>query len=90
MVRSMCQLDQEEFDAWLEGDIDLAPFFSPLFETVSKHRDAFLRELHQISPAEVYDRFSKEDHGLKVEDGVKAVLRIGKELQMMKGIVQSL
>jgi hypothetical protein len=86
----MSQLDQEEFDAWLDGDFELAGYFTPVFESASKHRDAFIRELHQISPAEVFDRFLKGEHGLQVRDNTQAVVRIGKELQTMKGLVQSL
>lgn len=91
VISSMDQLlERDEFDAWLEGEIELAPLYRPVFESVSKDRDAFLRELHQIFPAEVFDRFVVKHPGLDLGDGTGTMVRIGKELQAMKDIVQSI
>lgn len=91
ILSSMDQLlERDEFDAWLEGEMDIAPLFRPVFESVARHRDAFIRELHQIFPAEVYDRFIAKHPDVEMGDSTKAIVRIGKELQAMKDIVQSL
>jgi len=91
VLSSMTQLiERDEFDAWLEGEIELAPLYRPVFEAVSKDRDAFLRELYQIFPAEVFDRFVAKHPEMDLGDGTEAIVRIGKELQAMKDIVQSI
>ncbi len=91
VLSSMNQLlERDEFDAWLEGEIELAPLYRPVFESVSKDRDAFIRELHQMFPAEVFDRFTVKHPGLDLGDGTGVIVRIGKELQAMRDIVESL
>lgn len=91
ILRSMGQLlERDEFDAWVAGDIELAPLFRPVFETVAAQRDTFIRELHQMFPAEVLDRFLAERPDADVGDRAAVVMRIGKELQAMKSLVQSL
>ncbi len=91
VLNSMDQLlERDEFDAWLEGEIELAPLFQPIFESVARQRDTFIRELHQMFPAEVYDRFVAKHPDLDMGDGTEVLVRIGKELEAMKDIVQSL
>jgi hypothetical protein len=90
VLSSMDQLlERDEFDAWVEGEIELAPLFKPVFESVARERDRFVRELHQMFPAEVFDRFIAKHPDVEVGDGTTLVVRIGKELEAMKGIVQS-
>lgn len=91
VLSSMDQLlERDEFDAWLAGEIELAPLFRPVFESVARQRDNFLRELHQIFPAEVFDRLVAKHPELDMGDGTEVIVRIGKELQAMKALVQSL
>jgi len=91
VLSSMDQLlERDDFDAWLEGEIELAPLFRPVFESVARQRDAFLRELHQMFPAEVFDRFVAKHPELDLGDGTDVIVRIGRELQEMKTLVQSL
>lgn len=91
VLNSMDQLlERDEFDAWLEGEIELAPFFQPVLASVARQRDTFIRELYQMFPAEVYDRFVAKHPEADVGDGTEVLVRIGKELQAMKDIVQSL
>jgi hypothetical protein len=91
VLSSMDQLlERDEFDAWVDGEIEIAPLFKPVFESVARERDTFIRELHQIFPAEVLDRFMEKHPGVDVRDKTLAIVRIGKELQTMRDIVQSL
>lgn len=91
VLSSMDQLlERDDFDAWVEGEIELAPLYKPVFESVVRERDRFIRELHQMFPAEVCDRFVAKHPGVDVGDRTALVVRIGKELEAMKSIVQSL
>jgi len=91
MLGSMDQLlERGDFDAWVEGEIELAPFFRPVFESVAGQRSTFIRELHQIFPAEVLDRFMARHPGMELGDKTRTILRLGRELEGMKEIVQSL
>lgn len=91
VLTSMDQLlERDEFDAWVDGEVELAPLFRPVFESVARQRDSFMRELHQIFPAEVFDRFVARHPEVAAGDGTKVIVRIGKELEAMKAIVRSL
>jgi len=90
VLNNMGQLEQEEFDAWLDDDLDLAPLLAPVFRSMPQHRDRVLAELHQISPAEVLDRFMEEHPELDMPDKNRVIVKIGKELEAMKGIVRAL
>ncbi|MEW5748612.1 MAG: hypothetical protein AB1793_07530 [Candidatus Thermoplasmatota archaeon] len=91
VLSSMDQLiERGDFDAWLEGDIELAPLFRPVFESVARQRDTFIRELHQMFPAEVVDRLRARHPDLDMGDGTRAIVRVGREIEAMKAIVQSL
>ncbi|HEX9907458.1 MAG TPA: hypothetical protein VGB78_03200 [Thermoplasmata archaeon] len=87
IVTNLGQMDQEDVDAWLDGDLDLAPFLEPPLRTLSPYKGMVLRELHQISPPEVFDRWVREHPELSFPDKNKAIVRIGKELEQLKGIV---
>lgn len=91
VLSSMEQLvERDEFDAWADGEIELAPLFVPVFESVSNQKSTFIRELHQMFPAEVFDRFIEKHPEVEIGDRTALIVRIGKELQAMKDIVQSL
>lgn len=91
VLSSMEQLmDRDEFDAWIEGEIDIAPLLKPILESVASQRNTLIRELHQMFPAEVLDRFIAKRPDAYLGDKTQAIVRIGRELQMMKDIVQSL
>ncbi|OGS42189.1 MAG: hypothetical protein A3K67_05225 [Euryarchaeota archaeon RBG_16_62_10] len=84
VLNNLGQMEQEEVDAWLEDELDIAPFLEPVLKSMAQHRDMILRELHQISPSEIFDRFQAEHPELDFHDNDKAVVRVGKELQAMK------
>lgn len=90
ILNNLGQMEQEELDAWLDDELDIAPFLEPPLRAMGQHRDTILRELHQISPAEVFDRFQKEHPELVFRDKDRAVVKIGKELEALKSIVLSL
>ena len=87
ILNNLGQLSQEEVDAWVEDEVELAPLLEPPLKTLSAHRDMMLRELHQISPAEIFDRFEAEHPELVFSDKNKAIVKIGKELESLKAIV---
>jgi len=80
-------MEQEELDAWLDDELDIAPFLEPVLKSMMAHRDSIIRELHQISPPEIFDRFQAEHPELVFRDKDKAIVRIGKELESMKAIM---
>ncbi len=91
VLSSMDQLlERGDFDAWVEGEIELAPLFKPVFESVAGQRATFIRELHQIFPAEVLDRFLARHQGIEMGDKTRVILRVGSELEGMKRIVEEL
>jgi hypothetical protein len=87
ILNNLGQMDQEDVIAWLDGDLEIAPLLEPVLRKMSPYKTLVLRELHQISPPEVFDRLSKEHPELEFSDKQKAVVRIGKELEAMKAIV---
>jgi hypothetical protein len=91
VLSSMDQLlERDDFDAWVDGELELAPLYRPIFESVARQRDTFIRELHQMFPAEVVDRFRARHPELDLGDGTQLIVRVGKEIEAMKAIVQSL
>jgi predicted RNA-binding protein YlqC (UPF0109 family) len=56
---------------------------------MAQHRDSVLRELHQISPAEVFDIYVTEHPEIKFEDQGRVIVRIGKEMEAMKTILSA-
>lgn len=87
ILNNLGQLSQEEVDAWVDDEVDLAPLLEPPLRALAAHRDMILRELHQISPAEIFDRFEGEHPELVFSDKNKAIVKIGKELESLKSIV---
>ncbi|MCJ7607990.1 MAG: hypothetical protein MUO94_09145 [Thermoplasmata archaeon] len=84
LLNNLGQMEQDEVDAWLEGDLALAPLLEPVLKAAVKHRGCILGELHQISPAEVFDMLRKEHPELDFPDNGAAILKIGGELEEMK------
>lgn len=90
IVSNLGQLDQEEIDAWLNEEVEVAPLLEPALKAISQHRDTVLREMHQISPPEIFDMLCREHPELVFPDKDKAIVRIGKELQSLKLFLMNL
>lgn len=87
LLNNLGQMEQAELDAWLSDDFDLAPLLEPPLRAMSRYRAQVLRELHQISPGEIFDTFREEHPELVFPDKNKAILKIGKELEVMKAML---
>lgn len=90
ILNNLGQMDQDDVDAWIDGELELAPMLEPPLRAQSPYRDQILRELHQITAMEIFDRFSIEHPDLVFQDKNKVIVRIGKELEALKAIVISL
>ncbi len=90
ILNNLGQMDQDDVDAWIDGELELAPMLEPPLRAQCQHRDQILRELHQITAMEIFDRFSKEHPNLVFRDKDEVIVRIGKELETLKAIVMSL
>ena len=90
LLNNLGQMEQDEVDAWLEGEFELAPLLEPPLRALYEHRGRMMAELHQISPAEIFDRFQIEHPELSFPDRNKAVLRIGRELEALKAFISTL
>lgn len=90
LLNNLGQMEQEELDLWLAGELDLAPLLEPPLKAMAKYRDQLMRELHQISPGEILDSFQKEHPELVFSDKDRAMVRIGKELETMKAFLITL
>jgi hypothetical protein len=90
MLNNLGQMDQDDVEVWLDDEFELAPLLEPPLRAQAQYRDQIMRELHQISPAEIFDRFQREHPELVFPDRDKAVVKIGRELEALKGIVRSL
>jgi hypothetical protein len=89
LLNNLGQMDQDEIDAWLEDEFELAPLLEPPLKALSGYRDHILREFHQVSPPEIFDRLQKEHPELVFRDKNKAMTKIGKELESLKAILLS-
>jgi hypothetical protein len=90
LLNNLGQMEQEELDLWLAGEFDLVPLLEPPLKAMSKYRDQLIRELHQISPAELLDSFQREHPELVFSDKDRAMVRIGRELEAIKAFVITL
>ncbi|OGD48148.1 MAG: hypothetical protein A3K76_05245 [Euryarchaeota archaeon RBG_13_57_23] len=90
ILNNLGQMDQEDVDAWVDGELELAPMMEPPLRAQSQYRDQILRELHQITAMEIFDRFQNEHPELVFKDKNTAMVRIGKELEALKSIVVTL
>ncbi len=84
ILNHMGQMTQDDVDAWLDEEIELAPLMEEQLRTLSAHRDSILRELYQLSPPEVFDLYCQEHPDISFVDKQKALVRIGKELDELK------
>lgn len=88
VLNNLGQFDQEDLDIWLEGERDLTPLLEPVLKMMGDHRDVILAEMHQLSPSEILDRFVAEHPELSIPDKQKALVRVGRELELMKAVLQ--
>jgi hypothetical protein len=90
VLNNLEELGQEDVDAWLAGEIEIAPLMEEPLKAMSQHRDMILREMHQMSPPEIFDRLVDERPELVFPDKNKAIVRIGKELEAIKLFLMNL
>jgi hypothetical protein len=90
IVNSLGDMSQEDIDAWLREELTLAPALEEPLKALSQHRDNILRDMYQMSPPEVFDRFLQEHPEITFEDNDRAIVRIGKELEAIKTFLMSL
>lgn len=90
IVNSLDDMTQEEIEAWLREEISLAPVIEEPLKALSQHRDDILRDLYQMSPPEVLDRFIEEHPQIVFSDKDRAIVRIGKELEAIKSFLVTL
>jgi len=84
------KMSHTELAKWLEGDLDISKNMESTLWSLKEHKETILRELHALSPAEVWDIYQKERPENRVEDKEKAIVRIGEELQAMKSYLMSI
>ncbi len=92
LLNNLGQMEQDEVDAWLEGDLELAPLLEPVLKAAASQsqRGCILAEMHQVSPAEIFDMLRKEHPELDFRDNEAVLLKIGGELEAMKSILRGL
>ena len=84
------KMSHDELAQWLEGNADISKNMESTLFSLKEHKETILRELHALSPAEVWDMYQKERPENRVEDEMKAIVRIGEELQAMKSYLMSI
>ena len=84
LLNNFGQMEQDEVDAWLAGDLEIAPLLEPPLRALYEHKGRILAEMHQISPAEILDRLEVEHPELKFDDRQAALVRVGHELESLK------
>lgn len=89
LLNNLGQLDQEDLEVWLDGDLKLHELLEQFLKSMVPYRAEVLRELHQISPAEILDKFEKEHPDLRIRDKGLATVMIGKEIEGIKRILVS-
>ena len=90
IVNSLGDMSQEEINAWMKEETSLAPIIEEPLKALSQHRDDILRDMYQMSPPEVFDRFTQEHPEVVFEDKDRAIVRIGKELESIKAFLATL
>jgi len=90
LLNNLGQMDQELLDSWLNDELDLAPLLEQPLRALSEHRNQIVREMHQITPQEIFDRFQLEHPELVFPDKTKAIVKIGREIEAMKAIIVSI
>jgi hypothetical protein len=90
LVNNLGQMEQDDLDAWLSGDLDIAPLLEPPLRALYEHKAIILAEMHQISPAEIFDTLKAEHPELNFADKNQAILRVGQELAALKAFISTL
>lgn len=90
LLNNLGQMDQGDVEAWLDDELDIAPLLEQPLRALAQHRDQILREMHQLSPPEIFDRFQTEHPELVFSDKTKAIVKIGREIETLKGFLVSL
>jgi hypothetical protein len=90
LLNNLGQMEQEDLESWLTGDLDLAPLLEPPLRALCEHKNIILAEMHQISPAEIFDSLRAEHPELIFTDNQRAVVRVGHELEALKAFISSL
>ncbi|UCE45602.1 MAG: hypothetical protein JSU93_01570 [Methanobacteriota archaeon] len=90
LLNNLGQMEQDEVDAWLKGELELAPLLEPPLRALYEHKGRIMAELHQISPAEIFDRFQLEHPELSFPNRNQAVVRMGRELEALKAFIGTL
>ena len=90
LLNNLGQMEQDDVDAWLAGDLDFAPLLEPPLRALYQHKSIMLAEMHQISPAEIFDTLMAEHPELEFKDRNEAVIRVGQELAALKSFISTL
>lgn len=90
LLNNLGQMEQEDLDAWLSGDLDIAPLLEPPLMALHAHKGVILGEMHQISPAEIFDSLKAEHPELVFPENQKVIVRVGQELEALKKFIVSL
>ena len=90
LLNNLGQMEQEDLESWLTGDLDLAPLLEPPLRALCEHKNIILAEMHQISPAEIFDSLRAEHPELTFPDKQRAVVRVGHELEALKAFICTL
>jgi hypothetical protein len=90
ILNNLGQMEQDDLEAWLDGDLDIASLLEPPLRALYEHKAIMLAEMHQISPAEIFDGLRAEHPELTFSDRNKAIVRIGQELAALKAFISTL
>ncbi len=90
LVNSLADMSQDEIDSWLREEISIASTIEEPLKALSQHRDSILRDMYQMSPPEVLDRFIQDHPEAVFPDKDRAIVRIGQELESIKAFLVTL
>jgi len=90
ILNNLGKMAQEDVDAWLGNEVAFAQLLEPALKNFGPFRDNVLRELHQLSPSEIYDVWRLEHPELRFPDNDVVIVKLGTELNAIRSIVQSL
>ncbi len=87
LIDSLGRMEQEDVDAWLDGNFKFAELLERAFRNIAPYRSSVLRELYQISPSEVFDAWCLEHPEMQFPDKDAVIVRIGGELTDIRALV---
>lgn len=90
VLDNLGRMDQDDVDAWLRDEVDLAQLLEPALRNLAPYRDMVLRELYQISPSEIFDVWRLEHPDILFPDTDVVIVKIGQELLGIRAIVLTL